>query len=80
MSWQDLVISAGSAIITIGLIPTVLAQEKPALSTSLITGFLLAVFAITFFTLELWFTAFVNVFTSALWFTLAVQKYRRRPA
>ena len=78
MSWQDLVVGVGSAVITLSLIPTVLAEEKPALATSLITGTILAIFAITFFTLELWLTAAVNVFTSLLWFTLFFQKVLRK--
>lgn len=78
MSWQDLVISGGSFIITLSLIPTVLAKEKPAPATSLITAAILSIFVVTFASLSLWFTAIVNVFTATLWFTLFFQRLLRK--
>lgn len=78
MSWQDIVISIGSALLTIGLIPTVVAKEKPAVTTSLTSGTIILVFAATGTTIGLWFTAAVQVITSGLWFVLAYQKAFRK--
>ena len=79
MSLQDVVISVGTLIISFSLLATVVAEEKPALSTSLTTGTVLIIFAVTFASIPLWFTAGVNVFTATLWFILAFQRFQRRP-
>ena len=74
MSWQDIVLSIGSWIFVIALIPAIRSREKPPLSTSLLTGTILAVFAVVYFTLELWSSVIAVSATSTAWFTLAVQK------
>lgn len=78
MSWQDIVIGGGSAILTIALIPTVFDKQKPALATSLITGGMVTVFVFTFATLSLWFTAAVDIVTASIWFLLAFQRMRQK--
>lgn len=80
MSWQDIVISGGSLIITLSLIPTVLGKEKPAPTNSLITAILLTIFVVAFASLSLWFTAIVNVFTATLWYILFFQRVLRKRA
>ena len=80
MHWQDYVIAVGSIIFIIALMPTVLSKEKPHLSTSLMTGTVLMVFAITYLTLRLWFAAITTALTSLQWFVLAVQKYLQKSA
>lgn len=72
--WQDYVIAVGSIIFVIALIPSVLGKHKPALSTSLLTGTVLLVFAMTYLTLSLWFAAITTTLTATLWYVLAVQK------
>lgn len=76
MEWQDIVLSVGSWIFTIALIPSVLSKDKPALSSSLMTGSVLVVYAVTYLTLSLWTAAASTVLVAGVWFTLAVQKYR----
>lgn len=76
MAWQDIILSVGSWIFTIALIPSVLSKDKPALSSSLTTGSVLAVYAVTYLTLSLWTAAASTVLVAGMWFTLAVQKYR----
>lgn len=76
MAWQDIVLSVGSWIFTIALIPSVLSKDKPALSTSLMTGTVLAVYVIVYITLSLWMAAVSTFLVAAMWYTLAVQKIR----
>ena len=74
MSWQDIVLSAGSWIFVIALTPAIRAKEKPPLSTSLMTGTILVVFAVTYATLALWLSVVSTGLVAAAWFTLAIQK------
>ena len=76
MSWQDMVLAGGQWIFIVALLPSVFGKDKPALSTSLLTGAVLSVFALTFETLSLWVSAFSTMLTSFTWFFLAFQKYR----
>lgn len=73
--WQDFVLSAGSLIFTAALVPSLLSKHKPALSTSLMTGVVLAIFVVVYTTLSLWFTAFSTSLNCLAWLALAVQKY-----
>lgn len=75
MEWQDFVISAGQIVLFLALIPSVLSKDKPAFSTSLLTGSVLAVFAFTFVTLSMWFSGLSAGLVSVTWFLLAGQKY-----
>lgn len=59
----------------IALIPTVLGKDKPPISTSIMTSVILIVFAATFVTLDLWFSAISTVAAGSPWFILAIQKY-----
>jgi hypothetical protein len=74
MLWQDLVLTGGSTIFVIALIPSVMSKDKPASSTSLMTGSVLIVFAFVYLTLSLWFSAVTTAITGVLWFILASQK------
>lgn len=81
MAWQDIVFSIGAWIFVIALLPSVFGKDKPALSSSLITGSVLAVFAFTYVSLSLWIAALSTSMVSLTWFVLAVQKfmiYRRQ--
>ena len=74
MEWQDIVLSAGSWLFAIALIPSVLSKDKPALSSSLMTGGVLLVFAVTYMTLSLWSASVSTLLVSGMWLTLAIQK------
>jgi hypothetical protein len=76
MPWQDIIITIGTFIFAIALIPTLRSKDKPPVSTSLTTGITLIVFALTFASLGLWFSCIMNLFTGSLWLTLALQKHR----
>lgn len=74
MLWQDLVLTGGSAIFAFALPPSVFSKDKPALSTSFITGTVLLIFAFAYWTLSLWISAITTITTGFLWLTLAIQK------
>ncbi|MDP9211836.1 MAG: hypothetical protein M3N59_01005 [bacterium] len=82
MSWQDIVLSAGSVMFIIALVPSILSRDKPAMATSLMTSLVLIGFTVTYASLELWFTTIITIITVALWLTLFVQKLlaKRRSA
>ena len=75
MLWQDWVFSVGQVVFLIALIPTIRGKDKPALTTSAVTSLILAFFAYTYFTLELWFSTVSSIAMTAAWATLAIQKY-----
>lgn len=76
MPWQDWVFSVGGFLILASLIPTLRGDQKPALTTSIMTGALIAVFAVTMATLGLWLSAAANAGNAIAWGILAVQRYR----
>lgn len=77
MHWQDLVFTVGQIIFVFALIPTIRGKSKPALSSSIITGSILLIFALTYLSLGLWFSTIASIATSASWWILAFQKYQQ---
>jgi hypothetical protein len=77
-SWQDLVLTVGSIVLIIALIPSVKGPNKPALSTSIMTGCVLSTFALVYATLNLWLSSITTIIACLLWFTLAAQKVRQQ--
>jgi hypothetical protein len=78
MQWQDIVLTTGIIVMNIALIPSILGDEKPQLSTSLTTASILGIFAIVYLTLGLLFTTIVSVISCLLWATLAYQSYAKK--
>jgi hypothetical protein len=70
--WQDTVLTIGTMIFIIALLPSVFGSAKPAAMTSLMTGTVLAIFAVTYTMLPdpLWFAAVTTATTSTVWFVL----------
>lgn len=76
MIWQDWALTAGSIVFIIALIPTLLSTtEKPALSTSIMNGAVLAVMALVYLSLSLWLAAVTTAISCLLWCVLATQTY-----
>lgn len=75
MNWQDYVLSAGSLVFAVALIPSITSKNKPSIFTSSITVVVLLVFALVYLSLSLLFAAATVFVTSILWAVLAVQKY-----
>jgi hypothetical protein len=75
MHWQDFIFTAGNIIFALALIPSILSKNKPAISTSLITGIMIYIFSLSYFSLTLWFSAIASFISGSLWLILALQKY-----
>lgn len=73
MEWQDLVIAIGSGLFVVALLPTVFSDEKPAWSTSAMTGSILYVFAFTYYTLGLKLGAITAALSAVVWTIILVQ-------
>ena len=78
MHWQDWVFAIGGLLVLVSLVPTIRAEQKPALTTSLMTTVLVFIFASTMVTLGLILAAVTNYGISAAWGVLAVQGYRQQ--
>ena len=74
MSWQDIVLAAGAWVFVIALIPAIRAEEKPPVSTSLMTGGVLTVYVVCMFTLGLVLSAVSTGLTATCWWILMVQR------
>jgi hypothetical protein len=77
MPWQDFMFTIGSIIFAIALLPSIFSPHKPALTSSIMTGSVLYMFSMTYFTLDLTFSALSTLMTAGMWSTLAVQKCRQ---
>lgn len=78
MSWQDIVFSIGTLIFSVSLIPSIKSKDKPHIFTSLSTGFVLIVFAGTYWTLNLRYSFIMAIINAVMWLTLARQKYYQK--
>jgi hypothetical protein len=72
---QDLILTAGSLIFALALLPSIFSKNKPALSTSLLTAVVVYIFAGVYISLNLWFTAITTLITGSCWSILALQKW-----
>lgn len=71
--WQDWVIMIGCFILGFGLIPSVISEFKPALTTSLMSSLVLLAFVICFGTLKLWLSTIAEAFACIMWLVLLIQ-------
>jgi len=78
MHWQDYVLAIGQIIFFFALIPALRYAHKPPLSTSIINGVVLFIFATIYITLALWFAAITALMTGSMWFALAIQAFRKK--
>jgi type VI protein secretion system component VasF len=76
MLWQDYILTIGSLVFSIALVPAIIAREKPPLSTSVPTFFFLYLFCFIYATLHLWMSSFTSALTATLWLILAIQRFR----
>lgn len=77
MIWQDAVIMAGSFGLTVALVPAVLRRQPPPMSTCLVFGGILCVFAVCFATLGLRLSFIAHIVGCSFWFVLAHQSRGR---
>ena len=75
--WQDIALMVGGFCFAVALVPTLKAKEKPARSTSIITGGILTMFCIVYATLGLWLGCISGGLTAIIWFILFYQGRRK---
>ena len=72
--WQDIVFSIGSIVFTIALIPAILEKRYPPISTCILTGFMIGIYAATDLTLQLWFSATTSGVSAVLWIWMGIKQ------
>lgn len=77
MSWQDRVLAASGLILGASLIPTIRGDDKPALTTGIMTTVVISVVTVTMATMGLWLATATNVLIVIGWATITMQKYRQ---
>jgi hypothetical protein len=75
-TWQDGVLTAGTLVFLVALLPTIVGSSKPAPLTSLSTGLVLLIFSGTYATLGLYFASVATFATAAAWGLILVQSLR----
>ncbi len=78
MAWQDLIISISIVLMGYAMIPQVIHGFRKKintikLQTSIITTIALFAMTVAFFSLKLYFSAFMDVIMCTLWFLIVVQ-------
>lgn len=73
--WQDVVLALGNVVLCIGLLPSLLSKDKPAFLTSISAAPTLTIFAVAFFSLELYLSSIGAGIGALGWWILAAQKY-----
>jgi hypothetical protein len=77
MSWQDGLLMVGSAVLGLGLWPSIRGPHKPAVWTSAITTAVLVSYGVAYITLHLW-GATAGIAVNALgWAILLAQRIRQ---
>ena len=72
--WQDIVFTVGSWIFIFALVPSIMGSNKPAFSTSLTTGLVLATYVAAYLSLDLVFSAVSTLILASAWLFLGWQK------
>jgi hypothetical protein len=62
--------------VLLSLVPTIRGDQKPALTTSLMTVVLMAIFSFTMATMGMWLAVLSNLGILGAWSILAVQRYQ----
>ena len=75
MTWQDIVLSVGSWIFIVALLPSLFGKDKPPISTSLLTGVVLLIYTFVYSTLHLWLSMASTGVLGVAWLVLGAQKY-----
>lgn len=74
MTWQDIVMMICIFGFIPALLPSILSKNKPARLTCLLSGILLSVITICFFSLHLWLSTIAEALGAGAWFVLLFQR------
>lgn len=80
MIWQDAILTLGSLVFMVALVPMLLGCEKPPLTASIPTGLTLLAFAPAQWTLGAVYAAVTGTILGLMWLTLAAQRLLRESA
>ena len=75
MTWQDIVLAVGSWIFIFALFPSLFSKDKPPVSTSVLTGSVLLIYTVVYFTLHLWLSVASTGLLAVAWLALGAQKF-----
>ncbi len=79
MHWQDIILTIGSWIFAIVLIPSIRSKtDKPALSSSLLTAILCTTYIFVYLSLRFWTTSVSMSVLALAWWILAYQKWKQK--
>lgn len=74
--WQDTVIAICNLAFVPAMLPTILGNDKPALSTSVLNALIVSIIAFSLATLQLWLAFTSATVIAFIWAILAVQKLK----
>ncbi len=72
--WQDKVIAICQASFIVAMWPTIVGNDKPALSTCIMNTILVGIIGFTLGTLHLWLSLLTATSTAIIWAILSFQK------
>lgn len=78
MTWQDIVLSIGSWVFIVALVPSILGKDKPPASTSLLTGGILLIYVAVYYSLHLWVSVVSTGMLGLAWLFLGYQKFPKK--
>lgn len=73
--WQDTALMIGGFVLAASLIPSVRSKHKPHIKTSLITGGILTLFTVAYYTMGYFRAVAGTAASTTLWYVLAYQAY-----
>jgi hypothetical protein len=75
MAWQDWAFAVGGFFFIVSLVPTMRGEQKPALTTCIMSVVIVTVFTATMASLELWLSALANAGIAVCWAIISMQRY-----
>ena len=75
LPWQEVVFTVGGFMFFVALLPSIFSDNKPALSTSLMTASFLSLFVVAFAKLDLWWSAGAQALGALAWWILTIQSW-----
>lgn len=74
MNWQSALFTVGGVIFTLALLPSLFGPHKPSIWSSILTGSILTLFSLAYFTLGWIEPGCATASTAVCWWLLAIQE------